>query len=193
MKIPSFLLVSILSLVLAPASLKASVTLTGFGTGQYLSTFTDFTTEIQTPTTYQVIGNDFGQSAYGDLQPSTVDITGSTSYLTLTATFSGTATSVFNIELFDTIGNSRLYKANFSSFTQNVPTSVDFSFFSQTGSFNNTVSSLGFTTSGTGSTVSIIMDNLTANPVAAPEPSSIALLGLGMVGLLSYRRPVSRR
>lgn len=186
MKYPSLLALSVLGLVLAPSSVNAAVLVTGFGTGQYTSTFSDFTTQNQTATTYQLTGNDFGQSAFGDLS-STVNISGSTSFLTLTATFSGTATSVFNIELFDTLGNSRLYKANFSGFTQNVLSSVDFTFFSQTGPFNNIVNNLGFTTFGTGSTINITMDKLEANP-PVPEPTSTALMMVGLVSLAARRR-----
>ncbi len=185
LKTPSFFLVSILSFVLAPAAVKAAVTLTGFGTGQYAPGFTDFTTQNQTATAYQLVGTDGGSSAFGDL-PLSVNISGSTSFVTLVATFTGTASTAFGIELFDTGGNSRLYSANFSSFTQNVLTSVNFSFVAQTGAFNNQVVGLGFSTSGppsSTSTINITMDTL----LAAPEPSSMVLLGLSMAGLLSHR------
>jgi hypothetical protein len=181
-----FLALSVLFIVLVPKKGTAAVLVTGFGTGQYNSTSTDFTTENQTATTYQLIGNDFGQSAFGDLQPSTVDVTGSTFALMLTATFSGTASSVFNIELFDTDGDSRLYKANFSSFTPSVLSNVNFSFFSETGTFNNIVQGIGFTTFGTGSSINITMDKLEAT--AAPEPTSSALMVVGLVSLVARRR-----
>jgi len=186
MKTTSLILATALALVFAPAALQADVTLTGFGIGEYTPTFTDFTTENQNATTYQLTGTDFGFSAFGDLA-APVNITGSTSSLSLQATFVGTATSSFGIELFDTLGNSRLYSASFASFTQSVSSVVNFSFVSQTGAFNNLVNSVGFSTSGTGSTVNITMDTLTATP----EPSATVLIGAGILGLVARRRRVS--
>lgn len=186
MQILSFLTLSILVINLAAPGAKAAVLVTDFGTGQYSSTFTDFPTEIQTGTTYQLVGTDFSFSAFGNL-PSTVNVAGSTSFLTLTGTFAGTATTVFGIEIFDTLGNSRLYKAPFSAFPQLSLASVNFNFDSEnivSGAFNNLVTTLGFSTTGTGSTVNITMDSLTA----APEPTSTALMLVGLVSFAARRQ-----
>lgn len=163
----------------------SSTTVTLFGTSSFTPTFSSFTTSDQTANWYQVVGNDFGSAFYGDL-PSPVNITGDTFQLSLTATYVGTAASNFQIDLFDGNGNDRLYQGNFSSFTQNVSSTVLLSFVSQTGSFDATdVTSLGFLTDGTGSSV-----NITATQVAAlsaiPEPSTFALLGFGIP--LLFRR-----
>ncbi|XHR28454.1 MAG: PEP-CTERM sorting domain-containing protein [Chthoniobacteraceae bacterium] len=86
-----------------------------------------------------------------------------------------------SIDLFDADGNDRLYQANFTEFTQNVEMVIALTFISQSGAFNGTVSSLGLLTAGTGSTVDLKMDTLTA----VPEPASCALFGAGTVCLLS--------
>jgi hypothetical protein len=184
MKFSSLLAVTILGINLIAPTAKSAVLVTGFGTGQFTSTSAGFTTETQTASTYQLIGTDFGMQSFGDL-PSPVNIAGSTSFLILAASFSGTATGAFGIELYDTMGNSRLYGANFSSYApQNVFLPINFSFVSQTGAFNNLVQTLGFLTSGTGSTVNVTMDSLTATP----EPTSTALMVVGLVSLAARRR-----
>jgi hypothetical protein len=184
MKFSSLLVVTILGLNLAAHNAKAAVLVTGFGAGEFTSTSAGFTTETQTATTYRLSGTDFGMTSYGDV-PSPVNITGSTSFLILTASFSGTATGAFGIELYDALGNTRLYSAPLSDYTpQNVFLPTYFSFVSQTGAFNNVVQGLGFLTSGTGSTVDITMDKLEATP----EPTSTALMLVGIVSLVARRR-----
>jgi hypothetical protein len=176
----------ILGLVFAAAlPAYSQITITGFGTGQFNPTFSDFATNTQTGTTYQVIGNDFNQF-FGDVTP--VDITGFTSFLQLTGTFTGTATSNFQIELFDIDGDSVIFEANWTDFTSGVPTTVDLDFDSMTGTFDGTAISFGLLTAGLGSgSINFTADNLTAN-AAVPEPSTYALMGLGLAGLLIYRR-----
>jgi|GEM_PF-2543082 len=165
---------------------SADITVSLMGTGQFTETFSSFTTNTQTATTFEVIGNDFGSAIYGSI-PSPVDITGNTFQLKLTATYTGTSAANFQIDLFDAEGNDRLYDGSFSSFTQNVPTTVTLSFNSETGPFDNNVTSFGLLTFGSGASVDLKMDTL----LAVPEPSTYALLGLGFAFLLSkmfYRR-----
>jgi hypothetical protein len=64
---------------------------------------------------------------------------------------------------------------------------VNFNFDSEnivSGAFNNLVTTLGFSTTGTGSTVNITMDSLTA----APEPTSTALMLVGLVSFAARRQ-----
>ena len=165
---------------------SADITVSLMGTGQFSETFSTFTTNTQDATTFRVIGND-ASAIYGDL-PSTVDITGNTFQLKLTATYAGTASSIFQIDLFDTNGDDRLYQGSYTSFTQNVPTTVTLSFFSQPGAFNNNVVSFGLLGGGSNSgSVDLKMDTL----LAVPEPSTYALMAVGLAFLLSrafYRK-----
>lgn len=166
----------------------SAVTLTGFGTGEFSKTFSDFTT-TQTATTFNISGTDFGLSLYGTISPSPINIFGNTVSLSLTGTFTGTATSPFQIDLFDNAGNDVLYQANFSAFTQGVESTVTLlPVVGGTGVFNNNVVSIGLLTSGTGSSVNLTLNNLAAGPV--PEPSTWASLafGIGVLSLVMRRK-----
>lgn len=171
-----------LSLLLSAQTTQAVVIITGFGTGDFTATFTDFTPS-QTATTYQIIGNDLN-SLYGSIS-TPVNISGSMTSLSLLGTFTGTAANNFQMELFDADGDSRIYQGNWSGFTPSVPTSVSLGFLSETGTFNGTVVSIGFITAGSGlGSVNLVLDTLTA----VPEPSTYALLVGGLAGIWALRR-----
>lgn len=187
MKSFKLLILSTALLLCGIESSSAAVLVTGFGSGQFTSTYSDFT-NTQTATTFQIVGLDNGSLLSGSL-PSTVDITGNTSLLQLTATYTSasTATSVFQIDLFDSSGNDRLYQANLSGFSpRDTPVTLNFNFVSQTGAFNNLVSTIAFYTGGTGSSLNLTMDTLTANSSVVPEPSTNALLACGAIGLVWF-------
>jgi hypothetical protein len=169
------------------ASVSAAVPITGFGTTDFSAGFSDFTTTTPTTNNVQIIGND-SNIFFGSILPSSVNITGNTAQLQLTGTFTGTATSGFDFELFDSGSGSLLYHFNYASFTVGVPMTVTANLQSTSGVFNGLVASIGFSGSGLGSsTVNFTLDNLVAG-VAVPEPSTYALLALGVVGLVAYRR-----
>ena len=172
-----------LTCALFATSASASVLITGFGTGQFSQTTSTFGTNTQTATTYQIVGTDFGNAIYGDL-PTSVDISGSNFSLTLTGTLASPVSSSFQINLFDANGNDRLYQGTFSAFTVGVETSVTLTFVNQTGSFDDHVISIGLITTGIGSPLDLTLDTL----IAIPEANSIALLGMGVAGLLARRR-----
>jgi hypothetical protein len=168
----------------------SQVTITGFGTGQFAATSNDFGGTGQTATTFNIAGTDFGLSLFGNVSPSPVNITGNTVSLSLTGTFTGTATSAFQINLFDNAGNDVLYQGSFSSFSQGVSSTVTLLPISGgSGVFNNNVVSLALLTTGTGSTVNLTLDTLSA----VPEPSTWAFTALGGVVLgLAVRRKMAR-
>lgn len=165
--------------VLATFNAQSQVVITGFGTSQYTETFTDFAAG-QSASAYSISGTDFGNSAYGSFASVVI---GSPTQLTLLGTFTGTATSSFQIELFDVDGDSKLYQGSFTDFVSGNPTSVILNFLSNSGTFNGTAVSLGFITTGGGSTINLSMDTLSA--VVIPEPSTYGLLILG-AGILVF-------
>ena len=171
-------------LLLAGGSMHAaSVSLTGFGSSE----FTDggSSSFIQTSTTTQYNGNDQTGSFLGTFSP--VDITGFTSSITLTATLSGAnPSSGFILELWDGGSEFRDYSGNWSSFSSGAPATVVFTATTPTiGSFNvTTVQGMQLLFGGTGSTLNITFDTLTANSAAVvPEPATYAGLA-GAAGLI---------
>jgi hypothetical protein len=173
-------------LIIASGSTHAAVFITGFGTSDFLIGFNDFTSATPSANNVVISGND-SNIFFGSILPGSVNITGNTSQLQLTGTFTGTATSGFDFELFDGDGDSLLYHFNYVSYTVGVPMTVTANLQSTTGTFDGLVASIGFSGSGLGSsTVSFTLDNLVAG--AIPEPSTYAMLALGIAGLVAYRR-----
>ncbi len=159
-------------LLILSASTAVAQQITGFGTGDFTETFSDGFTTTPGADNYGITGSDFTTAFYGTF--SSVAI-GSPSSLFLTATQTTSLTSDFGIELFDSDGDSRLYKANWSSFPSGVPTTVALSFNSETGTFNGTAISLAFSAGGSpGGTLTATFDNLAAS--AVPEPATWAIL-----------------
>jgi len=159
--------------------------ITGFGSSApqaFNQTFSDFNTNTQTASSYQIIGNDLNL-IFGDYTP--VDISGNLMELSFTGTFTGTAAGNYQIELFDADGDSRIYVGNWGSFTQSVPTTVSLAFSSFSGVFSGTTVSLGLSTTGTGSgTINLTMDSLQA----VPEPTTWVLLAGSFTALMVFRK-----
>lgn len=181
---PSFnLFLAVGAALLLPCVSASAVLITDFGTGQFSETFSDFSTTAQTATTFQAIGND-SNSVYGTINP---QILASTDWLTLdfVGTFTGTATGVFQIQIFDEEGDDRLYQATWTDFTPSTLTTVSMSFVSQTGTFDGNVASIGLLQGGGGTgTVNITMESLSA----VPEPATWALVTGTLTAAMAFRR-----
>jgi len=172
--------IKLLFIVIASVSQLNAQLLTGFGTGQFTQTSSDFTTNTQSANDFNIIGNDLN-SIYGSFTP--VAISANLAGLSLIGSFSGTASGNFQIELFDSGGDSRTYQTTWGAFNT-------LSFLSQSGAFNGTAVSMGLLTTGTGTgTINLTMDSLTA----IPEPSTYALLALGLGSLVFFRMRSKRR
>lgn len=179
---------SIVAVVALGAASLSAQTITGFGSGQYTTDFTDFTV-TQTANTYQIVGTDFGSADYGLFAP--VALTGyATATLQLSATLTSNVTSAFTIELYDAAGNIALYNGSWSSFTANTPGVATLTFGGATGAFDGTAVKLGLTTGGVGSALNATFDSLVSVPaVVVPEPSTYAsLAGIAVLGFVAYRR-----
>jgi len=183
----------LLAIICALLSHTASgaIIVVNFGTDGFTETYSTFTTSIQTSTTYNVTGTDFMCALYGDLPtPVTIpDYTDNLYILKLIATYEGTATTDFQINLFDTDGNERLYQGNFAALSpQNTEVTVSLTYISTTDAFNNRVTSLGLLTAGTGAG-EINLQAKSLSFTLVPEPSSYVLCGLGALALIvAYRR-----
>lgn len=175
------------------AALAARATnVTGFGTGDF-SAIVPFGTDSQSATTYTISGTDTG-SLYGTIAP--VPSVGSvtTLYLTGTLTFATNPATNFQIGLYDSDGDGRIYQANWTSFTTSgVEQEVVLSFSSLdnsgTGGFSGTVSTVALIGAGSGSTsVNFVLNNL-ATTSAIPEPATYAaLFGAASLGFCMWRK-----
>jgi len=172
------------------------VFITGYGTGDYTSTFTSGFTKTQTATTLELSGNDTS-SEFGSIA-TPVNVTGNTTSLQLRASYSNasTSTSNFDVELFDASGNGLIYQGNLNNFTPR-GSNVTLSLVSlgedpnNLTSFNGTVSSLGFLTGGTGlASLDLTLDQLSAS--ATPEPSTYALLIIGGLAIVGGTRALRK-
>ena len=168
---------------------QADIQLASFGTGHF-SVDVDgstFSSGVQTATSYEVIGNDFGSSLFGVI-PSAIDITGNSNYLKLTATFSGAAKTSFQIRLYDSSASAyEIFLGSFAAFTPNVEMTITLTAGSIVGSFDPTkVTTIGLLTYGSGNSVDLTMKTLTAS--AVPEPTTYALFGAGALALFASGR-----
>ncbi len=140
----------ILGAFIALVSVAHAVQITGFGSGDFTAT-APFGSDSQSLTAYTISGSD-NNSVYGDLSAS-VPALGSVSslYLIGTLTFTTNPSSNFQIELFDSVGNGRIYQANWSSFTTStVQQEVMLSFLSLDGAFNGTATAVQLLGAGSG-------------------------------------------
>lgn len=169
-------------------------TITGFGSGDFTETFSDFTTTAQTATTWQVSGPNDLTSAYGSLTtPVNLGVLFSTLRLNITGVLAAANTGNFGVELFDVDGDSAQYNGSWNGFTAAQTSSQLLSYVSDNG-FNGTVVSLGISTTKVDvnpATVTFTFDSLVAQPI--PEPSTyMALAGFGILGYTLVRRRRSK-
>ncbi len=185
----SFAIIS-LTMVLLSGATQADIPLLSFQPGQFSVTFqSNLSVANQTATYCEVSGNDMGAIIFALL--SSVNISGNSDVLKLTAIFSGNATSAFDICLFDSNKNECDYKSLFSAFTPGSalpetitlsldPTGVHDSQFDPTS-----IAKISLVTSGGGSgSVDLKLYTLTA----VPEPTTYALFGAGALALFASGR-----
>lgn len=179
--------IAILALVFLGANLlPAQVLITGFGTGQISNPSGSFTFHIYS--TYTNLSGVDTNSFYGDV--SSVNILNSSSSVVLTGTFnSGTATSNFQVHLFDEDGDALIYEGNWTSFIPGQVTALTLPYFGSdlagNGTFSNNVALVGIATGGGGlGTINFDADTL----AAVPENSSFHLAAIGMFLIIAMRR-----
>jgi hypothetical protein len=175
------------------SNLLALVTITGFGTvgTNPFNTGTDFLAPwsgTQNSATVSVAGVSNQSGGIFSTLGTPVNITGQTARLQLIGSLTGTTTTdSFQISLYDAEFDEINYNFSWSAFaggTQTVTVNLN----APNAAFSGTVSSWGLNLFGSpGDTVSFTFDNLAAT-TAVPEPSTYALLALGVVGLAVYRR-----
>lgn len=166
--------------------------ITGFGVNEFTSTVA-FGTDSQNSITYSISGSD-NSSLYGLISSVSSLGTVTTVYLTGTLTFTTNPSTNFQIGLYDSDGDGRLYQGNWSSFsTSSVETEVLLSFSgldnSGTDGFSGTVSTVALIGGGTGtSTINFVLNNLSTTS-AVPEPGAYAaMVGVAALGLCVLRR-----
>jgi len=184
----------LLSLTLAISLLGGNqsanaILITGFGSTAEApaSAFTidvatsNFTTITQAAFNTNVVGNDNAQIFAGTF--SSINIAGLNT-IRLTGTMSGTnAASNFSVDLFNgALNQTRTYSGNLSGFGSGSPATVVLTFVSETAPFND-IAAFSFTGAGTGDAVNFTFDSLEA----IPEPSTYALLALGLGSLVFFR------
>lgn len=188
----------LLSLLAFASQAQAQILITGFGSNDTnpFNTSTDFLapwTGTQTTSSISVSGVSNQSGGIYSVLGTPINISGSTATLQLTGALSGTApvSDQFQITLYDSSFNSLSYNFDWSTFAGGTQTvTVPFVPADNVGVFSGTVASYGLSLFGApGDTVSFTFANLQTAP-AAPEPSTFALLGLGLgfIGFCLHRR-----
>ena len=174
------------AILLAGTALSAqAITLTGFGNTDFSVNYSDFTNTVPGTDSLQLIGSDFGSGVYGTLA-TPISLSGYSDYLLLTATYDGVSMARFDISLSDEDGDTLNYSAYFSAFTQGQLSTVRLDFISMSGVFNGPVTMLAIIANGSGDSVNLTVDHLTAE--AIPEPSTWALLLIAASGAVLHLR-----
>lgn len=175
--------------VLTATVVVHAVQITGFGTGDFTAT-TAFGTDTPGANSYLITGTDFGSTLVGSIA-TPVSSLGSVNalYLIGTLTFTTNPGTNFQVGLYDSNGNGRLYQANWSSFTTSgVQQEITLSYAVADGAFNGTASVITLSVSGPGNSINFSLNNL-ATTSAVPEPATFAaLFGLASLGFCAVRR-----
>jgi hypothetical protein len=181
-----------LMLFLCLSAFARAALITGFGAGDFTATV-PFGTDSQNALTYSIVGSD-NSSLYGSISgvPALGSVT--TIYLTGTLTFTTNPSTNFQIGLYDSDGDGRLYQGNWSSFSSStVEKEIILSFTgldnSGTGGFNGTATTVALIGGGTGtSTINFALNTL-ATTSAVPEPATYAaLFGIASLGVCVWRK-----
>lgn len=172
-----FLLASVFPLIA-----QAQV-ITGFGTGQFTTTYTDFTTINQTATTLHVQGVD-NNGLIGTIPTVTIPV--STTKLSLTGTLGGVnPMSTFTITLMDSADQSIDFHGDWSSFSISGASMTGIVDLVSPGAFNGSVVGIAFYTGSSVTAVDFTFDQLAAVPEATAwhllVVASAVLLLLGKV------------
>lgn len=180
-----------LSILLLGAVLSCgnAQTITTFGTSAFSVVGSDFTTTTQDASTLFLSGS-ATSTMLGSLTVS-VPVSTTLSQISLTATQTTNLSDQFQIGIYDSNLNGRLYTGLLSNFSQNNQTTVILSFSavdnSGTGSpFNGVISSIAFIGAGSVSnTIGITLSSVSA----VPEPATYAaLFGAASLGFCVWRK-----
>ena len=167
--------------------LVQAVFVTGFGTGDFSITYTDFTTN-QTATYLDIDGTDFADQLNGNFTP--VSVSSNLTQLLLTATnIGGAPASEFSITLFDAANNKLEYDGYWNSFPLNTPATVTLNLTSADSGWNGTAIKLQISTGGLGSPIKMRLDELSV----IPEPNVFVLIFLGIPFVFALHRTFNIR
>lgn len=191
-------LTAVLVFASVACSVSAQIQITGFGTGDFTVDSSTLAITSQTATAIALSTNDQSGTFAGyfgaTLGERTVDITGQSSRLALTATVTTNPASNFNLTLFDSSLNTHAYQGNWASFLVGAATTAVLNEVAgQSGPFDfGAVVGFDLGFGGTGSPIVVTLDNLSTS--AIPEPGALTFT-LGCIAAAAHfvRRRVAAR